>query len=81
MSKLDEKLDKVRSEFEMIKAFKERKESLMRENEELASRLEEQKVLREEKIKDKEVEKEKATDKLKKEMLEKIQATKTGRRG
>lgn len=79
MAKLEEKLDKVRSEFEMIKAFKERKESFMRENDELASKLQEQRLFREEKIKQKEIEKEKATDKLKKEMLEKIQATKTGR--
>ena len=62
----------------MIKKFIAEKDHLIEENRLLEENLEMQKQIRIEKIEQKKQDKEKATDKLKKEMLEKIQITKTG---
>lgn len=62
----------------MIKKFIAEKDHLIEENRLLEENLEIQKQIRIEKIEQKKQDKEKATDKLKKEMLEKIQITKTG---
>lgn len=71
--------EKLRREIETIEKFKREREMLKAENEELQKKLEDQKAFRVSENQRKDLEKLKATDKLKKEMLEKIQLTKTGK--
>lgn len=75
----NEENDRLNALIDMITKFKANKVKLQKENDDLEKKLENQKALRIQKIEDKKIDKEKATDKLKKEMLEKIQITKTGR--
>lgn len=76
-----ERLEKIlkgkNEEVATIEKFVQEKDSITEFNRELAKKLQEQREEREKKIAAKQVDKVKATDKLKKEMLEKIQVTKT----
>lgn len=78
---LNGELAKKKGMEDMIKRFMEKKEALLDENSMLRDKLQFQKDTRVKRIEEKVLDKEKATDKLKKEMLEKIQVTKTGRKG
>lgn len=71
-------LTELRKEIETVEKFKQEREMLKAENEELQEKLERQIAKRATETQRKDLEKLKATDKLKKEMLEKIQITKTG---
>lgn len=71
-------LTELRKEIETVEKFKQEREMLKAENEELQEKLERQIAKRATETQRKDLEKLRATDKLKKEMLEKIQITKTG---
>jgi hypothetical protein len=72
-------LARLQKEENTIEKFKREREMLKALNEELQEAVELQKARRASETQRKDQEKLRATDKLKKEMLEKIQITKTGR--
>lgn len=71
-------LARLQKEEDTIEKFKREREMLKAQNEELQEAVELQKARRASETQRKDQEKLRATDKLKKEMLEKIQITKTG---